>query len=152
MQRESNHPAHILDINGKFSSSSFIPICFFGEKGIGSYVAGFDLPVCNIFQPKILHGQLCHETDLQKLKDSNNESLLKQLERGFALVIDYNEERQFDNFNEVSLESVKNVSSFIDENVVSVYLDTIGTLPFFQDTDLIFSFCRSGQVIWRRFI
>ncbi len=44
MQRESNHPAHILNINGKFSSSSFIPFCFFGDKGIGSYVAGFDLP------------------------------------------------------------------------------------------------------------
>ena len=72
------------------------------------------MPVCNIFKPKRQYDQLCYETDLQELKHNNNEVLMKQLEIGLTLILDYNEERQmnlaFDNN---------------DDNSVSLYLNTI---------------------------
>ena len=114
MREITNHPVHILNINGNFSTSSFIPFCSFGEVLIGHKIDRFDMPVCNIFKPKRQYDQLCYETDLQELKHNNNEVLMKQLEIGLTLILDYNEERQmnlaFDNN---------------DDNSVSLYLNTI---------------------------
>ena len=127
LQTEVNHPAHNLKEDGQFSSSALIPFCTFGEKIIGAEVTGFDLPVCDIFKPKILYDQLCYETDLEELKESDNENLMKQLEKGFALFIDYNEDRKFD-FKSSKNDSLFKKSKFNDENSVSVYLDTISNI------------------------
>ena len=125
MQAVSNHPVHVLNKNGEFSTSSFIPFCSFGKDQIGVNMTGLDIPVCNIFKPKNYHDQLCYETDLQQLKDDNKDILIKQLEIGLTLILDYNEERQMD-INDISLikSSVKTFDN--DDNSVSLYLNTIG--------------------------
>ena len=112
LQTVSNHPVHILNDDGQFSPSSFIPFCSFGEDYIGSKVNKFEIPVCNIFEPKIYHDQLCYETDLQKFKGNNNQMLENQLAMGLTLVLDHNEERQL-NYN------------VFGKNTFSIYLDTI---------------------------
>ena len=112
MQTESNHPVHILNPEGEFSHSSFIPFCSFGEDFKGYKVNQFEIPVCDIFKPKIHHDQFCYETDLQKLKGNNNQILENQLKKGLTLVLDHNEERQM-NYNAFG------------KNTVSIYLDTI---------------------------
>ena len=120
MQEVSNHPVHIKNKNGEFSTSSFIPFCSFGNDLIGSKIKGLDIPVCDIFNTKIHNDQLCYETDLQELKNNNTDILLKQLETGLTLILDYNEERQID-FQHFTNKSFDN-----NDNSVSLYLNTIG--------------------------
>ena len=118
----SNHPVHILDKKGNFSPSSFIPFCYFGEEFIGARIQGFEIPVCNIFKPRNYWDQLCYETNLQDLKDS--EKIGKQLEMGLTLVLDYNEERQYYNIMEQNESQTMNALD-THENGVSIFLDTI---------------------------
>ena len=116
---------HIVNTNGEFSRSSFIPFCSFGDKLIGSKIDGFDMKVCNIFKPKLHYDQLCFETDLQELKDKDN--LMNQLELGLTLVIDYNEERQINQLNSKNGSVSKEEFSYNkhNDNSLSMYLDTI---------------------------
>ena len=120
LQSVSNHPVHIINNEGKFSPSAFIPFCSFGEEFIGAKVSEFDLPVCNIFKPRVYFNQLCYETDLQELKSSNNKILTEQLEKGLTLILDFNEERQF--YYNVNSNDAKKSHH---HNDVSMYLDTI---------------------------
>ena len=125
-----NHPVHILDKKGHFSPSSFIPFCSFGKEFIGIKNQYFDIPVCNIFKPKLHYDQLCYETDLQELKDSH--SLMNQLEMGLTLAIDYNEERQplnIDGKNTIAIKEYYKKES--QDNPFAVYLDTISILSSF---------------------
>ena len=127
MQTENNHPVHILNKNGEFSRSSFIPFCSFGDKIIGSEIEGFDMKVCNIFKPKLYYDQLCYETDLHELKENDTVKLMKQLELGLTLVLDYNEDRQ-KNWHATENEGVskKEFSYNINnDESMSMYLDTI---------------------------
>ena len=128
MQTESNHPVHILDMNGQVSRSSFIPFCAFGDELIGSEIDGFDMKVCNIFKPKLYYDQLCFETDLQELKDKDN--FMNQLELGLTLVLDYNEERQIKplSSNNGSISKKEFRYNINNDNSVSMYLDTISIL------------------------
>ena len=121
LQAVSNHPVHILNNEEKFSPSSFIPFCHFGEEFIGAEIDGYEIPVCNIFRPKNYFDQICFETKLQDLKDSRK--IGKQLENGLTLVLDYNEERQ--NYN--IIQKKKSQAKFHNHNNddVSIYLDTI---------------------------
>ena len=123
LQTVTNHPVHILNNDGKMSPSSFIPFCSFGADFIGSKVIEFEIPVCNIFKPRINLDQLCYETDLQELKSSNNQILAEQFEMGLTLVLDYNEERQI-NFNSISTVAKKSLNQHA-KNSVSIYLNTI---------------------------
>ena len=81
----SNHPVHVLNEAGNFSPSSFIPFCYFGEEFVGDNINGFEIPVCNIFRPRNYLDQLCYETNLQDLKDT--QKIGKQLEIGLTLVV-----------------------------------------------------------------
>ena len=126
MQTVTNHPIHILNKNGDISTSSFIPFCAFGEDLIGVNIKGLAIPACNIFKPKNLYDQLCYETDLQELKDSNIEIFKKQLEMGLTFILDYNEERQTDfQHSTVKKTSAKKLRSDNDKSV-SLFLNTIG--------------------------
>ena len=128
LQTVSNHPVHILNDEGKFSPSSFIPFCYFGEEFIGAKIQEFEIPVCNIFRPRIYLDQLCFETNLQDLKDS--QKIGKQLEMGLTLVLDYNEERQ--NFNNILKKKFSGKKKLYNSNEdVSIYLDTISLLNFY---------------------
>ena len=126
LQTVSNHPVHILNNEDDFSPSSFIPFCSFGEQLLGTKVEEFDIPVCNIFKPTNYLDQLCYETNLEKLKDSNNNH---QLEMGLTLVLDYNEERQ--DYNTIEKNESHLMKAFYRNNDdVSIYLDTISILNF----------------------
>ena len=125
LQTVNNHPVHILNKAGEYSPSSLIPFCSFGKNFIGVNVNAFDIPLCNIFKPRNYFDQLCYETDLQKMKDSKK--LLKQLEMGLTLVLDYNEERQLNGIFIPQNKSNK-MDAFNnddDGDSVSIYLDTI---------------------------
>ena len=107
----------------KFSPSSFIPFCYFGEEFIGAKINEYDVPVCNIFKPKIYLDQLCYETNLQDLKDS--QKIGKQLKMGLTLVLDYNEERQNYNIIKKNESQLMNALYPDGNDDVSIYLDTI---------------------------
>ena len=94
LQQATNHPVHILTENGEYSPSSFIPFCSFGEDPVGTKVDDFDIPVCNIFRPRVRNDQLCYETDLEKMRSKDINTEKKQLKLGLVLILDYNEELQ----------------------------------------------------------
>ena len=127
LQIVTNHPVHILNEEGNFSPSSFIPFCYFGEEFVGDNINGFEIPVCNIFRPRNYLDQLCYETNLQDLKDT--QKIGKQLEIGLTLVLDYNEERQNYNINEKNDTQMLN-KLYPNNDDVSIYLDTISWLIF----------------------
>ena len=115
---------HILNKKGELSSSSFIPFCSFGEDLIGDKIIGFEIPACNIFKPKIHNDQLCYETDLQEIKRYNNELLMKQLETGLTLILDYNEERQMNFKQNYTKRSSRKAFDSNHNSSVSLYLNT----------------------------
>ena len=122
LQTVSNHPVHIWNDERKFSPSSFIPFCYFGDQFIGARLNEFKTPVCNIFRPRNYLNQLCYETNLQALRDS--QKIEKQLESGLTLILDYNEERQY--FNSVQKnKSQAKEATYQNNDEVSIYLDTI---------------------------
>ena len=130
----SNHPVHILNNVGNFSPSSFIPLCYFGDDFIGAKINEFKIPVCNIFRPRNHIDQLCYETDLQELKDS--QKIGKQLEMGLTLVLDYNEERQ--NYNLIQKNQSQDKEALYQNNDdVAIYLDTISLLYLNLDKVLL---------------
>ena len=127
LQTVSNHPVHIWNDERKFSPSSFIPFCYFGDQFIGARLNEFKTPVCNIFRPRNYLNQLCYETNLQALRDS--QKIEKQLESGLTLILDYNEERQY--FNSVQKnKSQAKEATYQNNDDVSIYLDTISLLNF----------------------
>ena len=124
-QSANNHPVHILDDKGKLSSSSFIPFCSFGEEFIGIEMTEFNIPVCDIFKPRNYLDQLCYETDLQDLKDSNRQKIVPQLKMGLTLLLDYNEERQSYNFIGRNKSHTVKAPYHNDDHSFSLYLDAI---------------------------
>ena len=126
----ANHPVHIVTRNNQLSPSAFIPFCEFGGNmsAMGKIIDQFDVPVCNSFQAKILNDQLCYEVDLDEFSDKNN--IDKELDRGFAFIMDYNEDRQvgFDQdiniYNDEGL--VDWLSEATQEQTALIYLNTIG--------------------------
>ena len=94
LKKVSNHPVHILTEDGDFSPSSFIPFCSFGEDPVGTKVDDFDIPVCDIFRPRVRNDQLCYETDLEEMRSKDISTAMKQLKLGLVLILDYNEELQ----------------------------------------------------------
>ena len=131
----SNHPVHILNSDGNFSPSAFIPFCSFGEDILGVKVKEFDIPVCNIFKPKLQYDQLCYETDLEILinkKDTNIGELQRDI--GLILVLDYNEDRQI-LMNEFSSNPLNHngITKTINQkikNSVSTHLNTLGIVSY----------------------
>ena len=83
-----NHPLHITD---KAIHSSFIPLCFFGERPAGKVTGQFQDPVCDIFSEKIVGGQVCYETDLNRYREGN-QNWEDLLQKGFIFIVDTNEE------------------------------------------------------------
>ena len=89
----------------------------------------FDIPVCDIFEPKLRNDQLCYETDLEQLKVKSNEDLMKQMQIGLVLILDYNEDRQMyfmtNNSQGETVEKKKKIFNFHDDNPAFTYFDTI---------------------------
>ena len=129
LQTVSNHPVHILNEEGKFSPSSFIPFCHFGGKFIGAKINDHEIPVCNIFKPRNYFDQLCYETNLEDLKERRKVG--RQLGLGLTLVLDYNEERQ--NYNMLQMNKSQAKKAFYKNNDdFSIHFDTISLLNFIE--------------------
>ena len=95
IHRIVNHPVHIVDNSStELSPSSFIPLCDFGGNFniTGVKIDQFNIPVCNIFEAKIVNDQLCYEVDLNNFKSSFSQSTLK---KGFTFYVDLNRDKQY---------------------------------------------------------
>ena len=115
MREIINHPVHVFNKSGYLSPSAFIPMCSFGgvlEKSEANFDVGF--PVCNSFRPVLHFDQVCYEVDLND-KYKKDEDLLRNLEKGIILTLDYNEERQ------IGINEDKNAT---------MYFNTISTNKF----------------------
>ena len=126
VQKDNNHPVHIIDEEGNLSKSAFIPFCeFAGNLSVmGEKIDEFQYPVCNSFKPRIMNDELCYEVDLNKYKDSDD--MEQKLKVGLVFFMDYNEDRQV-----LLNESMNKEESFVDvmegnhgRNAL-IYLDTI---------------------------
>ena len=108
---------HMIDRNGSLSPSAFIPFCSFGgdfhEMGIKH--SNFKLPICNSFQATVKDEQICYEIDLDQYKKESD--LVKQLQKGLVLYLDYNEDKQ--------LTQERN-----EENEAHVYMNTISMMMY----------------------
>ena len=113
----TNHPVHIVDVDGNLSPTALIPFCEFGGNMsvMGTKIDQFNVPVCNSFRPKILQEQLCYTVDPNMYKRYVDE---KNVELSLGLFINYNEDR------ELSLENDK-ISLSDDENYI-IIVETIG--------------------------
>ena len=113
----TNHPVHIVDVDGNLSPTALIPFCEFGGNMsvMGTKIDPFNVPVCNSFRPKILQEQLCYTVDPNMYKRYVDE---KNVELSLGLFINYNEDR------ELSLENDK-ISLSDDENYI-IIVETIG--------------------------
>ena len=126
VQKDNNHPVHIIDEEGNLSKSAFIPFCeFAGNLSVmGEKIYEFQYPVCNSFKPRIMNDELCYEVNLNKYKDSDD--MEQKLKVGLVFFMDYNEDRQV-----LLNESMNKEESFVDvmegnhgRNAL-IYLDTI---------------------------
>ena len=148
LQKLSNHPVHILNSEGDFSPSAFIPFCVFGNSKIGQKIDDFDVPVCNIFVAKNWNDQVCYELDLNLLKDEDD--IYRQMKDGILLILDFNEERQFEkDGNSEKVEELRNYFYVDEDTSVQVHLDSIGKNKNKDSKSDVFH-CRSCTVDWRR--
>ena len=115
LSRVTNHPVHMIDSSGSLSPSAFIPFCSFGGDfyAMGTNYSNFKVPVCNSFQATVKDEQICYEIDLEKYKTDHD--LVKQLQEGLVLYLDYNEDKQ------LTVQTKK-------ENAALVYMDTISMI------------------------
>ena len=81
---------------------------------MGATIKGFDAPVCNSFEKKIIKNQLCYEVDLEKFK--SDDKIKDQLENGLSLILDFNEDKQF-------IEKARNKPE--KARLVNIHLNTI---------------------------
>ena len=120
---------HILNSEGNFSPSAFIPFCVFGNNinNLGQQINDFEVPVCNNFVAKNWNDQVCYELNLNLLKAEDDIDIDHQLKDGILLILDFNEERQFN--RDVNFEKVKKVRNYFfenEDNSVQIHIDSIG--------------------------
>ena len=89
---------------------------------LGQKIDAFEVPVCNIFRAKVRNDQVCYEMDLNLLKDEND--LEDQLQDGITLILDCNEERQFDK-DAIKDKKIRNYFYDAKDSSVQVHLDSI---------------------------
>ena len=123
-----SHPPHIIDQSNQISDSAFIPFCLYQSKFLANpdeptLVEHMSFPVCTLFKPTLLQGQLCYKLDLKKESRQGKKNEL-------LLLLDYNKE--------LSLQP--NVGSSDTDRSANMYLDTI-------DTDK--HFIRCNKLWWR---
>ena len=90
---------------------------------MGRAVKGFQDPVCNSFEAKVRNEQLCYEVDLDRFKNPMN--IEEQLKSGLILILDFNEERQSENYNPTRVDKNENKFRSEKKNDLHIYLDTI---------------------------
>ena len=104
-QRILNHPVHIVESTGQLSPSAFIPFCELGGdlSLLGRTVPGFDIPVCDKFEPRVVRGQICYRLEAGRyFKQLRREEGDDNTPPHLILVLDYNEERNINQHPEAS--------------------------------------------------
>ena len=97
---------------------------------VGAHMQGFKIPVCDIFTPTVLDGQLCYQADLNRLKNQINPKKMKS--HGFSFLMDYNRHRMGPdvNYGISDTTAEENISEEDDEeenvNEAMVYIETLG--------------------------
>ena len=91
---------------------------------MGTKLDQFSHPVCNSFVRKMHYDQICYEVDLNKYKDEKK--IKDQLEYGLVLILDYNEDRQMYDDNNL-VEEDENIFTSNKENSINIHLNTIGS-------------------------
>ena len=136
----TNHPVHIIDKEGEFSPSSFIPSCWFGGVELGIETGYFDAKVCNSFKQKLFNDQVCYEMDIHDLITEGETVQGKIL----YLILDQNKDRAkaTDTLNKnlfygIVESSRGNILEEMDgQSGTFVYLDTIGGINYFRNINL----------------
>ena len=98
---------------------------------VGTKIPNFDQPVCSVFKPKLLNGELCYQFDYEDIKDKAKVAVGALY--GLTFVMDYNMDRMMEPISTKSETSNKNL------NEMKVLKDTekmgakihIGTLEQF---------------------
>ena len=83
-----------MEPSGRPSPSAFIPFCELdGDASLlGRRVAGFDVPVCDKFEARVVEGQICYRLETDRFKQLRRGKEGEGRE-GLTLLLDYNEER-----------------------------------------------------------
>ena len=117
----TNHPVHIISNDGQLMPTALIPFCSFGNKMdiTGVKIDEFEVPVCNIFRPKIVKDQLCYTVNPNDFRDKLASSKILT----FSFVVDMNEDRMSD-----GLKYSKNLNDEMSKKLMrnSIIIGTIG--------------------------
>ena len=137
-QRILNHPVHIVESTGQLSPSAFIPFCELGGdlSVLGRTVPGFDIPVCDKFEPRVVRGQICYRLEADRYFKQLRREEGDDNEEGLILVLDYNEERNINQYPEASyhqndLTFVAGIVELQHAEEALIMLDTISKNSFF---------------------
>ena len=128
IQTASFHPVHVFDKLNNFNPSALIPFCAFGGDMtvLGRMDANFSLPVCSVFQPRVLHGQLCYAVDVNKVPGVD--TFKQGPNNGLTLFIDYNDERMIDiddGFRKKRIPFETNIHEQHQNKKVKIYINTL---------------------------
>ena len=125
---------HIVDNHDNQSPSAFIPFCSIGSnnKTIGKHVPGFSIPVCTLFKPSFLNGQICYKLDLSDVMDEVDIS--SGIRGGLSFFMDYNKDRMINSIGngrkaQISNSIFKNIQSTKSTDLqASIHFDTLGNV------------------------
>ena len=81
---------------------------------MGTNYSKFKVPVCNSFKATIKDEQICYEIDLEEYKSERD--LVKQLQEGLVLYLDYNEDKQ------LTVEKYNGKSALVYLNTISMMI------------------------------
>ena len=81
---------------------------------MGTNYSKFKIPVCNSFKATIKDEQICYEIDLEEYKSERD--LVKQLQEGLVLYLDYNEDKQ------LTVEKYNGKSALVYLNTISMMI------------------------------
>ena len=97
---------------------------------MGKKIDLFDYPVCNIFRPKLLKGQLCYQVDVNAVKDQVDAE--KAIKHGLVVILDYNEDRTKIDNAEVNGPLENNLHDNEDKAIEArIYVETLGRIISF---------------------
>ena len=93
---------------------------------LGREYKNFSLPLCSVFQPRLLNGQLCYSVDVNKV--SGLDAFEQGPNNGLTLFIDYNDERMIDindGFGKKGTKFKTNIHDHHQYQKVKIYMNTL---------------------------
>ena len=96
----SSHPPHLLDSQGRLMPAALIPFCAYrGDlAALGEPVGGLEFPVCNMFQPTILDGQLCYSLNVSSVVSTAENKTESGKKKGILFAVDLTNDRIYGQF------------------------------------------------------